>query len=50
MAQVTFESLNPSAPLFAELKSGKYAWWEKVKANPDLYKKEIGNELEESES
>lgn len=37
MAQVTFESLNPSAPLFAELKSGKYAWWERVKANPDLY-------------
>jgi len=37
MAQVTFEKLNPNAPLFAELKSGKYAWWEKVKANQDLY-------------
>ena len=37
MAQVTFETLNSKAKLFAELKSGKYAWWEKVKANPDLY-------------
>ena len=37
MAKVTFETLNPNAPLFSELKSGKYAWWENIKQNHDLY-------------
>lgn len=37
MKQVTFKTLNSDAPLFEELKSGKYAWWDKVKANPNLY-------------
>ncbi len=37
MAQVTFETLNPKAPLFEELKSGKYTWWEKVKNDSRLY-------------
>lgn len=37
MAQVTFEKLNVESALFAELKSGKYPWWEKVKNNPNLY-------------
>ena len=37
MANVTFETLNPNAPLFSELKSGKYAWWENIKQNNDLY-------------
>lgn len=37
MAKVTFETLNPNAPLFSELKSGKYAWWENIKQNRDLY-------------
>ena len=37
MAKVTFETLNPNAPLFSELKSGKYAWWENIKQNDDLY-------------
>ena len=37
MAKVTFETLNPNAPLFSELKSGKYAWWENIKKDPRLY-------------
>ena len=37
MAKATFETLNPNAPLFSELKSGKYAWWENIKQNQDLY-------------
>lgn len=37
MAKATFETLNPDAPLFSELKSGKYAWWENIKKNHDLY-------------
>ena len=37
MANVTFETLNPKAPLFSELKSGKYAWWENIKKDPRLY-------------
>ena len=37
MAKATFETLNPNAPLFSELKSGKYAWWENIKQNHDLY-------------
>ena len=37
MAKVTFETLNPNAPLFSELKSEKYAWWENIKQNHDLY-------------
>lgn len=37
MAKVTFETLNPNAPLFSELKSGKYTWWENIKQNDDLY-------------
>lgn len=37
MAQVTFEKLNVESALFAELKSGKYPWWDKVKNNPNLY-------------
>ena len=37
MAKVTFETLNPKAQLFAQLKSGDYAWWEKVKNDPRLY-------------
>lgn len=37
MAKVTFETLNPNAPLFSELKSGKYAWWKNIKQNHDLY-------------
>lgn len=35
--RVTFDTLDPKAKLFAELKSGKYAWWKKVKTNPNLY-------------
>lgn len=37
MAKVTFETLNPHAQLFEELKSGQYAWWEKVKNDSRLY-------------
>ncbi len=37
MKPITFENLNPKAPLFEELKSGKYAWWEKVKNDLRLY-------------
>lgn len=37
MANVTFETLNPNAPLFSELKSGKYTWWENIKKKTDLY-------------
>lgn len=35
--RVTFDTLDPKAEIFAELKSGKYEWWENVKANPNLY-------------
>ena len=41
MAKATFETLNPNAPLFSELKSGKYAWWENIKQNHDLFYIEI---------
>lgn len=37
MKPVTFETLKVNAPLFTELKSGKYAWWEKMKNNHRLY-------------
>jgi hypothetical protein len=37
MAKVTFETLNPDAPLFTELRLKKYNWWEKMKNHPDLY-------------
>lgn len=38
MAKVTFETLNPEAPLFTELsKKGEYEWWEKMKNHSDLY-------------
>lgn len=38
MAKVTFETLNPEAPLFTELsKKGEYKWWEKMKNHSDLY-------------
>lgn len=38
MAKVTFKTLNPDAPLFAELSiCGKYKWWERMKNHPDLY-------------
>ena len=37
MANVTFETLNPNAPLFSELKSGKYAWWKNIKNDSRLY-------------
>ena len=37
MANVTFETLNPNAPLFSELKSGNYTWWENIKKDRRLY-------------
>lgn len=37
MANVTFETLNPNAPLFSELKSGNYSWWENIKNDSRLY-------------
>lgn len=37
MKQVTFEKINTKSALFAELKSGKYPWWDKVKRDPNLY-------------
>lgn len=37
MANVTFETLNPKAPLFSELKSGNYSWWENIKKDRRLY-------------
>lgn len=37
MANVTFETLNPNAPLFSELKSGNYSWWENIKKDRRLY-------------
>ena len=37
MANVTFETLNPNAPLFSELKSKNYSWWENIKQNHNLY-------------
>ena len=37
MANVTFETLNPNAPLFFELKSGNYSWWENIKNDSRLY-------------
>lgn len=37
MANVTFETLNPNAPLFFELKSGNYSWWENIKKDRRLY-------------
>ena len=37
MAKVTFETLNPNAPLFSELKSGNYSWWENIKKDRRLY-------------
>ena len=37
MAKSTFETLNPNAPLFSELKSGNYSWWENIKKDDRLY-------------
>ena len=37
MAKSTFETLNPNAPLFSELKSGNYSWWENIKNDSRLY-------------
>ena len=37
MANVTFETLNPNAPLFSELKSGNYSWWGNIKKDDRLY-------------
>ena len=37
MSNVTFETLNPNAPLFSELKSGNYSWWENIKNDSRLY-------------
>ena len=37
MAKATFETLNPNAPLFSELKSGNYSWWENIKKDRRLY-------------
>lgn len=37
MAKATFETLNPNAPLFSELKSGNYTWWKNIKDNDKLY-------------
>lgn len=37
MVKVTFNTLNPNAPLFTELNSGEYVWWKKVKSDARLY-------------
>ena len=37
MAKSAFETLNPNAPLFSELKSGNYSWWENIKKDDRLY-------------
>ena len=34
---ITFGALKSDAQIFKELESGKYAWWERVKTNPNLY-------------
>lgn len=34
---ITFGALKSDAQIFKELESGRYAWWERVKSNPDLY-------------
>lgn len=34
---VTFETLNPKAPIFRELRTNAPSWWERFKGDPTLY-------------
>lgn len=34
---VTFETLNPEAPIFGELSDDAPSWWNRFKSDPSLY-------------